>query len=35
MLAVAYSDTLDCNNVVIEKCEKAKKENVKNKIGVN
>ena len=35
MLAVTYSDTLDCNNVVIEKCEKAKKENVKNKIGVN
>ena len=25
MLAVTYSDTLDCNNVVIEKCEKQKK----------
>ena len=29
MLAVTYSDTLDCNNVVIEKCEKQKKEKCK------
>ena len=35
MLAVTYSDTLDCNNVVIKKCEKQKRENVKNKIRVN
>ena len=33
MLAVTYSDTLDCNDVVTQKCEKEKKENVQNQIG--